>query len=420
MFLKSFGIKTSLALLVLIAPLSPANAQTTTVNMSTYASDCTAPKTICIDSFAKAIKAAKTWYKTNPGGTYNLDINAGTYDFSDETTDNGSSVNGAIDVSGIFPTGTGSFNLVGAGSSTTTLITSNGLETFHGTSVSHIHISGLTLRRGSMTVTQGVVTATGPGYVTIQIPSGFPLATDLYVAGSGIGRYLRVYDNSNPANPVMNTDPSNTQVPYGANTAPTCTGNSCTYYLNNTSLVVPAIYTAANQIVGVKAEGEGQAYYFANLGGTGGEDVGFNDIIWYDMSRGVWRNITSPYVTNSQILRRAAIGGQQPAMSTPSGGPQFGQPGDTYTLGNILVNNFTAVATGDDTIAVFNDTTSTSTLENTTIYSGFARTINLDNSCHVGLSNNTGYYCSPQFDHPTEYNGCITDTSDTPCTNFPL
>ena len=389
-------------------------------NINKYASLCTSPKVICLASIAAAMTDAKTYFTTFDA-TYTLTIPPGTFDFSDETLLNGAAVNGAFDSSGIHPTN-GLFVINGAGSANTTIISNNAVVTIFGKGISHTHYSGMTFMRGAITVSQGVVTASAPGQVTMTVPAGFPTPLDLY--GANFVKYIRAYDNSNPLNPHMNVDPSNTQIQWGTSgvPAPTCTAksngtSSCTIYLTGTSTVLPAIYTQPNQIVCVKEEQAMQAYEFNNLGTTlgTGTDVGFNDIIWYDAARGVWRDIINPFVTNSAIHRRPAINGQVECMANQSGGPQFGQPGDgAFPLTGVYVNNFESDATGDDTIAIFNDTSLTDQVINTTISNAFARTINLYNSCNIVLKNNVGNYCSPQFDYPLQYNGCITDTSPSP------
>jgi hypothetical protein len=386
-------------------------------NLQFYSSLCVSPKIVCLASIAAAVKDAATYFASFDA-TYTMTLPAGTFDFSDETTINGVTPNGVFDVSGIRPTN-GLLIITGAGSAMTTLISHNQLTTINGTNVAHIHFNGMSLMRGTLQVTQGIVTSSAAGQVTLTIMQGFPTPVQLY--GAFAGMYLRVYDNTNPLNPHMNVDPTNTQIAWGDNQAPVCTGMSCTLYFDNAKTVLPAIYTEANQIVCVKEEGGGQAYYFNDISsklGTG-TDIGFNDIIWFDSARGVFRDIINPFVTNSAIHRRPPTNGQQECMADAAGGPQFGQPGDgAYPLTGVLVNNFESDATGDDTIAIFNDATTTDSVMNTTISNAFARTINLYNSCHIVLGNNVGNYCSPQFDNPTQYGGCITDTSPspTPCT----
>ena len=193
-----------------------------------------------------------------------------------------------------------------------------------------------------------------------------------------------------------------------------CAGRQCTVFLDNPAEVVPAIYTQPNQVVGVKSSKGGGAYNFNNTGterGGTGTDVGFRNVVWFDNGRGIWRNFRNSFVIDCAIRRRCPIQGQAQVMATSSGGPQFGFPNESYPMGGNLVDGFSAEATGDDAIAIFNDMTDTSSFRNTDITDSFARTINLYKSCHVKLENNVGKYCSPQFDFPANYHGCITDTS---------
>ena len=141
----------------------------TTADMLSYSHLCTSPKRICLASFEKALADARAFISANSTRSYVLNIPAGTFDFSDETN---SRTMTAIELGGIRPT-TGLFTLQGAGSARTTLITAGALGQIRGANVSHIHIEGMTLRRDSMTTTQGTVTQVKPGQVTMVILRAF-------------------------------------------------------------------------------------------------------------------------------------------------------------------------------------------------------------------------------------------------------
>ena len=80
----------------------------------------------------------------------------------------------------------------------------------------------------------------------------------------------------------------------------------------------------------------------------------------------------------------------------------------------VLVKDFTAMGTGDDSLALFwlGDSPS-STVTNTTITSSFARTINTFQSCSVHFNRNSGNQCTqwPNWGFPSEYQFCISDTT---------
>ena len=421
------------------------------VNMASYAADCVghSQSTLCIESLQDAIAVAASALALNGNVTYTINIPAGTFDLSDQgpqteggtVVDNqgnpilnsqGNPPSAVIVVDGIAPSGSGSLNILGAGSGSTALIISDFISEIEGTGVSHIHFGGMRWQTKDASTTQGTVTASGAGYITIQIPTGFPTPLALYDDVTGLstqGRYLRVYDNSTPSQPVLNTSTANiNQIPWGydSNTStylpPVQVGaNTWKLYFNNPNQVAPSVYTAANQIVCVKSKLAAQAYDFYNQNTFPGVDVGFNDFIWQDVSRGTWRNFTNVYVTNSKVVRRPPPSSnptQGYCLSTAAGGPQYGEQQDTtYPVGYFYVNNYSADSTGDDSLAIFNDTTNTSIVTNTDIGNSFARDINLYQSCNVQLSNNTGYDCNPNvpWNVPSTYNGCITDTSPTEC-----
>ena len=81
---------------------------------------------------------------------------------------------------------------------------------------------------------------------------------------------------------------------------------------------------------------ESSAYRF-----LGGNDLTFDDVLWTRATRGVFRSGTNNvHILNSAIRRDPPIFGQSPCLSSAAGGPQFGQPRDPETTGN-LVENFT-------------------------------------------------------------------------------
>jgi len=454
---------------LIIAPAMAAHA--TTVDMGSYATDCSgtgvshsgaASYDVCLESLTAAISAAKT--ALNGGsGTYTITVAAGTYNMGNETAWNHTSAKGVINVSSIWPTASGATLIFEGSTSGTVFITDNSLVTIWGTNVSNLEFENLTFERNAATVTQGTVATFSPGsgttgYVEFTVPSGFPLPTTVWQEAADVNDgvssggtsinsgWMRAY--SNATNPqLIGTSSTNAQIGWSAE--PTLVSGS-TYKItfSSGSKVLPDTYSGA--VACLKMTGVAQAYYFNDLGGgTTGTNVGFNNVTWYDQARGVWRNIVSPYVTNSYILPRAAIGGQGFCMSTPDGGPQISQPGDAALNLNAQINNFYSDRTGDDTIAIFNDSNTTigsgSYITNSTINSAFARNINLFYSCYVNVpmpqdpgppsnantvtncwsadTSTTGYNYEVPFTGSTGtisdglsasyYKGCVTDTSVT-------
>jgi hypothetical protein len=401
----------------------------------------------CIESFNAAINDAQAVFSSDSQATYNLTLDSGVYNLGNETSSNHSSAKGVINVSDTWPTANG-LNISGAGDSggsATELITDNSLPTIWGTKVSQVHFSGILFARDNPTTTFGTAVSCSPtGYVDITIPTGFPSVSAIYAGLGAGGMYLRAYDNSTPSNPVplsdgTDNDKFNAQVSWGDDTAPALqTSGAWRLYFDSSSLAVPSEYCDTNAVVAVKSEFNAQAYYFNDIATNGtlgpGTNIGFNNITWQDESRGVWRDVTYAYVTNSAIVQRPAISGQAWVLSVPDGGPQIGQPGDgAYSTQNPTVSNFTASNTGDDTLAIFNDNagsscvvgtgvdcTGSATFSNITIKNSFVRDINLYNSCHVTLTTISNSGCNTSlFDTPSEYGACITDTNQEGSTKIP-
>jgi hypothetical protein len=161
---------------------------------------------------------------------------------------------------------------------------------------------------------------------------------------------------------------------------------------------------AYSNIVCLHAD-SGDAAYFNDLTGNpamvGGYDITFDDMVWVNAARVVFEGIIGASVTRSTILRGPAISnGQAPCFSAGAGGFQFGQPNDPATWGNV-VSGVTATATADDTVAMFNDNGTGTTLyppssiTTTTITDADNRSINLDNH-----SAKTHLYVTPSRHNP--------------------
>ncbi len=408
-------------------------AQTTPqiVNLNTYAKKCAnlpnAPR-YCLAGIRAAIADAVTWMGANQGD-YVIAIDPGPVDLTAEvpTADHP----GYFDFSGVMPQN-GVLTLQGAGPALTQIITKNGYQTIIGYGVSHLHFEGITFLRDSLTVTQGTFvgssTNNGVTAVSLMIQPGFPLPNiPGPITGGPAYPAMRVYDNTNPLDPRIIPAADNEQVYWDFSKtqcgAPTKSGTPCTLTLFPSQTLSPYYAVNPNWLIGLKIETEENAVNFNGLSnGVPGTDVAFTNIDWMDAARLQLQYMSNIQIVGNNILRRAALhnpafmgGFQSPAMSSPSGGPQIGQaPLNGFVTTGVLVKDFTAMGTGDDSLALFwlGDSPS-STVTNTTITSSFARTINTFQSCSVHFNRNSGNQCTqwPNWGFPSEYQFCISDTT---------
>ena len=110
------------------------------------------------------------------------------------------------------------------------------------------------------------------------------------------------------------------------------------------------------------------------------------NLLWKREARGVFRDSDDIRLSNVDCERDPPINGQTPAMATPSGGPQFGQPDDA-PVSNFVVEDGDAVACGDDNWAFFNVTSGRVT--NSTARDAFGHAIRLYRSPNIKLEGNT-------------------------------
>lgn len=326
------------------------------------------------EHFASSLEAADD--------TYVIRIPAGTFDLSLPNTAAARRPRGTIDVSGIDPGPDGRLVISGAGMDRTVLIMDPHVPGIYGRSVYRITFQDLEMTRAKYTVTQGIVVEVAPGKVVLDIQPGFPSPMDIYqpdeeiVGRRGPGRYLRKFINSKTAPQIVTED--NRQLAW--RDAVAVPGYPSRWQFNLKHRQVMANYRTGD-LVAVKSKHGGQAYWFH----TGGE-ITFQRVIWTDASRGVFRNMDRITILDSKILRSAPINGQIPALSSPGGGPQIGQPRDRVTRGNV-VKNLYAEGTGDDAIACFN--CAETTFEGNYVTDSFARGILLFRSPGVRLVGNT-------------------------------
>jgi hypothetical protein len=286
----------------------------------------------------------------------------------------------AINLSAISPTGSGRLVILGKGPDLTTLVFNNDVVQFYGRAVNHVTIEGFHFTTNQLTVSQGRVVSVISQSVLLDILEGYPTPADIYHAEVQAGRYLRRYTD-NAADPHL-IETNNDQVPWSA--ASLVSGR--TYRFSVSDPTHQLAYYKVGDLVCIKSKSRGQTYWFA-----GSSDLIFKNIRWTHKSRGVFRAGSHTIsILDSSIERDAAIAGYRPCLSTPEGGPQFGQPTDPATRGN-QVRRFSAKATGDDSIAFFN---SDGIVDGAQIDDSFARGILLYKSPNVEL-NNVGMLRNP-------------------------
>jgi hypothetical protein len=196
--------------------------------MSAYQSACSTvsglsytPGTypICEESFQQAISAAGSYLSSTGTSAFIIDIDAGTYDYSAETSPL-SGLNGAIDVSNIAPTnepagegclinyapftngqaasGNGCLIIQGNNSSNTTLVTSTATAEIYGREANHVMFRFITFLKQNVSATQGTFVSSGTTIVsngsntdtfatlTMSVPSGLPTPGDLFTQNCNI------------------------------------------------------------------------------------------------------------------------------------------------------------------------------------------------------------------------------------------
>ena len=106
-------------------------------------------------------------------------------------------------------------------------------------------------------------------------------------------------------------------------------------------------------LIGIKSKCCGSptanSYFFRES-----REILFERVRWTRQSRGVFRLGTNDVtIRDCEIVREAPINGLGWCLSTSDGGPQFGQPRDSF-MHKVRVENFSAENTGDDALAFFN------------------------------------------------------------------
>jgi hypothetical protein len=336
---------------------------------------------LCQASFAAAVADAAFFFKTQspPASTYLITIPRGSFDLSSETaTLTGS--HGAIDVTGIAPSGagcltggaaaTGVVNLSGnpclvisgAGTGATTLMTANGNPAIFGKNVSHVMFENMTMMQPNMSATQGTFVAQGLASfkgvayptLTLDIAPGFPTPLALYAincAANGAagcskaglrtlagGLYVRAFTNEATPQLIMSTSmaDSNAQVPFGypgsngsayaavapSQPDPAAFPNRWTVTMSGpaSGRGIPSSYSATTggkpNLLCMKTD-DAQAFWFDDIG-SGGSDVIMNNMEWSGAARGSFRGI------NGQ-MSGGGLGAQVYNSAIDRGPPTLGQ-----------------------------------------------------------------------------------------------
>ncbi|MCB0408236.1 MAG: hypothetical protein KDD34_08535 [Bdellovibrionales bacterium] len=228
----------------------------------------------------------------------------------------------------------------------------------HGLNVSNVKFQLMELAQDRMKVSQGTVVNTGKMFVDIIIDKGFPSPDEIYDPLSNTGRYLRLYNDSGNNPIVIQSFEQEAWL-----SATLINNNQWRFFLASNTMM------KTGDRVGIKSKMGEQAYFFDT-----GRSVYFENIRWVNEGRGVFRNFHHAVIRNCQIRRPAPINGVIPFLSTSSGGPQIGQPKLCGGGKNHLIENNVFIATGDDSIGLFN-LQPTSTIKNNRIISSFGRGI---------------------------------------------
>jgi hypothetical protein len=309
---------------------------------------------LCEESFAAAIADAALFFnkQSQPAAPYVINIEGGSFDLSSETATL-AGLNGAIDVSGIAPSGGGCLAdgaaatgvvglsgnpclvISGAGPGATILTTATGNPAVFGKNVSHIMVENMTMVQPNQSTTQGTYVSQGTQSVhgvayptlTLDIAAGFPTPLGLYnimcanngaVGCSRAGwrtlsnpNYMRAYTNTATPQLIQSTSSadSNAQNPWGfpsvkgviqaavkpTQPEPASFPNRWTLTLNQSlrQRAVPSAYSAttagAMNLICMKID-DANAFSFDDRPG-GGTDIVMNNMVWIGAARGTFRGI---------------------------------------------------------------------------------------------------------------------------------
>lgn len=324
------------------------------------------------EAVAKGIERARQIFASRPSASVELVFGGGEYDLARPTKGR----EGIIEVDDLHPGKEGRLIFRGAGPGKTTLFFPKGSTWISGQNSQRLTFTGLHMSTREMTVSQGHIFSTGPGFVILDIQTGFPSPAEIYDADMSHGRYIREFTNSRTAPQIIEG-----QKQFEWTKAVPVSGTRWRLILGDDR--DPGYKKGA--LIGIKSKQTGNTYYFARC-----SDLTFDAVKWTQISRGVFREGTERITFLGCVVdRMPAINGQVPCLSTPDGGPQIGQPDDPPITGN-RVENCRFTGTGDDPIAFFN---ASGVVANNYIADSFARGILLHNSPDVTVKNNTLLRC---------------------------
>ncbi|EAR53375.1 hypothetical protein SKA34_10700 [Photobacterium sp. SKA34] len=226
-------------------------------------------------------------------------------------------------------------------------------HTIFGNSPSNFTFSHLEFHRTGKTMSEGIITDVGKGYVDIKLLDGFPEIGSIYNDGIPGGRYLRLItdDINNPE--ISPVDQG--QEPWGRD-------NHNDHYLAPEALDAPLnrnwrIFIAnpdktltsrgykKGLWVAVKSKSYNYAYNFQGMS----TNITFDHVDFYDSTMGQMhggaKNIT---LKNVKFGRGDRVNGVVPAFASSAGGPQFVGYEDGNKYENILLDHVWLEYTGDD------------------------------------------------------------------------
>jgi hypothetical protein len=219
--------------------------------------------------------------------------------------------------------------------------------------------------------------------------------------------------------------------------------NRWTLVMSDSTRPVPTAYSdstgAGQNLVCMKAD-QGDFFYIIDLNASAptGTDIILNNITMLGTARSKFRGVTARSSTgtfslgvqvyNLTIARNPAVTtqtGATPCFSTQSGGMQIGDSNDGSITGNVVFG-LTADATGDDTVAFFNDNSTSGTVTQSSVLeseisNSLARDVVLTNSPYVYVDSNTQSYITTygNCDPLVLGNNTTWGTSNCPVTYVP-
>jgi hypothetical protein len=372
---------------------------------------------ICLNSFRRAMTDAGAYFLQAGAGAmagFQLTLPVGLLDFRGDTSTIGNStiipLPLASAASATPPSASARLLIAGAGmdeqAGGTELLTRHTQLLLSGTNISHVTVTGIHFATDYAAVGQGfLVSATkvnqvvnGRTYLTpaltIQMQS-FPSAGFYNLAagfdvggvfneGRDLGQFLRSYDNMwNPGtstySPVVDANPDNYQISFHdicndslakscVSTTRSLTSTTLTFLLGSKTgrMLTPYESAAYGWFQGLAASGQNQFICMKEAGANAGfshitdtvagGDIVFDHLTWTEAAHAQFQGVSGVTITNSVVQREpaAALGDgtfQSPCLSTDTGAMQIHGP----TFGNVVAN-YTAEATGDDSLAIQGDT----------------------------------------------------------------